>query len=81
MDGDVLHRHWRTASGIEKQVLVPPYALCNVAAAKEAYNDYINSGWAEFFRGVLKCKDKLLGQTYSMTINVSDDPDTVSLSL
>jgi hypothetical protein len=77
VEGDVLHRHWWTPARVKKQVLVPSYGLSNVAAAEQAYKDYINRGGAEFFKGVLNKKDRLLWETYSMAIEAANNPNTV----
>lgn len=77
--GDVLRRSWVTPSGDKRSVLVPPYAIMDLSAAKGAYEEYINNHGAEFFKGALDPNDKFLWRTYSMAITTSNDPDTVSV--
>ena len=80
MKGDVLERSWVSSAGVKKKVVIPSYAIKDLAAAKDAYRRYINQGGAEFFQGALDPKDRFLWMTYSMAIATSNDADVVSVS-
>jgi hypothetical protein len=78
--GDVLQRSWVGKGGEKKSVTIPPYAIQDLTAAKDAYKRYINEGGAEFFLGALDPKDELvkfLWRTYCMAIITSNDNDVV----
>lgn len=80
LKGDVLERSWVSNEGVKKRVAVPAYAIKDLAAARDAYKNYINQGGAEFFQGALDPKDKFLWTTYSMALITSNDANVVSLS-
>ncbi|KAL5345859.1 hypothetical protein ACLOAV_008885 [Pseudogymnoascus australis] len=73
LKGDVLERSWVSNEGVKKRVAVPAYAIKDLAAARDAYKNYINQGGAEFFQGALDPKDKFLWTTYSMALITSND--------
>lgn len=75
--GDVLHIHWQVA-GERKEVSVLLNALAKVAVAKQAYQDYTNKVGTEIFKVALKKKDKHILETYSIAIETSNNPKTVS---
>lgn len=79
--GDVLERSWVPHGGTKKSVAIPPFAIKDLSAAKEAYMQYINNGGAEFFKGALDPKEVFLWKTYSMAISTSDDVAMVGFPL
>ncbi|KAH7035126.1 uncharacterized protein B0I36DRAFT_360550 [Microdochium trichocladiopsis] len=74
-DGDSLSRTW-VANGLKREVRIPAYAIVNLDEAKNAYDDYIKSGYYECCKSILKSKAKLLHATYLMAIKASQDPQT-----
>jgi hypothetical protein len=77
-EGDVLERYWWTQDRIKRSMSVPAFAIANVNAARRDYENYINQGGAEFFKGWLKEKDELLVKTYNAAIQAGNDSNTVS---
>ncbi|OBT85528.1 hypothetical protein VE02_05374 [Pseudogymnoascus sp. 03VT05] len=73
--GDVLERSWVSSAGVKKKVAIPSYAIKDLAAARDAYRNYINQGGPEFFQGALDPKDRFLWMTYNMAITTSNDSD------
>lgn len=80
MKGDVLERSWVSSAGVKKRVAIPSYAIKDLAAARDAYRNYINQGGAEFFKGALDPEDKFIWTTYSMAIETIHDTNVVSFS-
>lgn len=74
-DGDSLSRTW-VANGQKREVDIPAYAIVNLDEAKNAYDDYIKSGYYECCKTILNSKAKLLHATYLMAIKAAQDPKT-----
>ncbi|KXJ95489.1 hypothetical protein Micbo1qcDRAFT_26801 [Microdochium bolleyi] len=74
-DGDSLTRTW-VANGQKREVKIPAYAIVDLDEAKNAYDDYIRSGYYECCKTILNSKAKLLHATYLMAIKAAQDPKT-----
>ena len=74
-DGDKLERSWVSA-GVKKSVVIPPYAIVDMEAAKAAFDNYIKNGLVDCCKRLLGPKEKLLWLTYGQAIKMMSASST-----
>jgi hypothetical protein len=72
--GDKLDRSWVSASGIRKSVRIPPYAIVDLNTAKDAFDDYIQTGVEGCLKSLLGPREKLLWRTYAVALSMAKNP-------
>jgi len=76
--GDKLARSWITSDGKRKRVEIeiPPFAIVDMDAAKDAFDKYIKENMSECCKRLLGPREKLLWKTYAMAIRTIGDAST-----
>ncbi|PKS06558.1 hypothetical protein jhhlp_007306 [Lomentospora prolificans] len=71
-DGDKLERSW-VANGAKKSVTIPPYAIVDLEAARNAYSEHIDRGIVDCFSAIVKPRNTLLWKTYVLAWKMAQD--------
>jgi hypothetical protein len=76
MEGDMLQRQW-SDNGVIKSITMPNYAIVDMAAALQAYKEFIVNEGPQFFRSTIDYNDRLLWDTYTMALRFSKNSPLV----